>query len=88
MPNFTPMTILESIEKQVSHHIKGAQVFHKEDIIKVIKEHNLIFTNDIKLDEDEQGEHLILTYDEAIVCLELTWRQEGPRFTLIEIRLA
>ena len=83
-----PMTILESIEKQVSHHIKGAQVFHKEDIIKVIKEHNLVFANDIKLDEDEQGEHLILTYDETIICLELTWRQEGPRHTLVAIQLA
>lgn len=82
------MTVLESIEKQLCHHVKGAQVFHKNDVIKVIKEHNLVFANDVKIDEDEQGEHLILSYDETIICFELIWRQDGPRYTLIELRLA
>ena len=82
------MTLLESIEKQVSHYIKGTQVFRKDDLVRVIKEHNIVFANDIKIDEDEQGEHLILTFDDQIVCLELIWRQDGPRCTLIDLRLA
>lgn len=82
------MTVLESIKKQVSHYIKGTQVFHKEDLVRVMREHNLVFANDIKIDEDEQGEHLILTFDDQIVCLELIWRQEGPRYTLIDLHLA
>ena len=83
-----PMTLLESVERQVAHYIKGTQVFRKDDIIRVIKEHNIVFANDAMIDEDEQGEHLILTFDDQIVCLELTWKQEGPRSTLIDIRLA
>jgi hypothetical protein len=82
------MTILESIAMQVSHHVKGAQIFNKDDLVRAIKEHNIVFANDIKIDEDEQGEHLILTYDDQIVCLQLTWRQEGPRHTLVAIQLA
>lgn len=82
------MTVLESIKKQVSHYIKGTQVFRKEDLVRVMREHNLVFANDIKIDEDEQGEHLILTFDDQIVCLELIWRQDGPRYTLIDLLLA
>jgi hypothetical protein len=82
------MTLLESIEKQLSSHLKGSQLFIKEKLVEVIKEHNIVFANNVMIDNDEQGEHLILTFDDQIVCLELTWRQEGPRSTLIDIRLA
>lgn len=82
------MTLLEGILAQVCKNLKGVQVFHKEDILTAIKEHALVYANEVKLDNDEQGEHLILTYDDQIICFELVWRQEGPRFTLIELRLA
>ena len=82
------MTLLEGLLAQVRKNLKGVQVFHKEDVLKAISEHNLFYANEIKLDEDEQGEHLILTFDDTIVCFELLWRQEGPRQTLVEIRLA
>lgn len=85
--NFEPMTILESIVRQVTHFIKGAQVFQKDDIVRIIKEHNIVFANDAKITEDEDGEYLLLTFDDVNICLELTWRQEGPRNTLIDIRL-
>lgn len=82
------MTLLESLERQVKKNLRGVQVFHKEDMLQAIKKHNLFFANEIKLDSDEQGEHLILTFDDQIVCFELIWRADGPRLTLIEIRLA
>jgi C4-type Zn-finger protein len=82
------MTLLEGLLRQVRKNLRGVQVFHKEDMLKAIKEHNLFFANEIKIDNDEQGEHLILTFDDQIICFELTWRQDGPRLTLIDIRLA
>lgn len=82
------MTLLEGLCRQVCKNLKGVQVFHKEDVLKAIKEHNLFYANEIKLDNNEQGEHLILTFDDTIVCFELIWRNDGPRLTLIEIRLA
>ena len=82
------MTLLEGLQKQVQVNLKGSQVFCKETILETIQEYNLFFANEIKLDSDEQGEHLILTFDECIVCFELIWEQEGPRYTLVEIRLA
>lgn len=82
------MTLLEGLQRQVAKNLKGVQVFHKEDILKAIKEHSLFYANEVKLDNDEQGEHLILTFDDCIVCFELTWKHDGPRFTLIGIRLA
>lgn len=82
------MTLLEGLCRQVCKNLKGVQVFHKEGVLKAIKEHNLFYANEIKLDNDEQGEHLILTFDDTIVCFELIWRNDGPRMTLIEIRLA
>ena len=82
------MTILESLEKQLANHLKGSQVFGKDKLVEVVKEHNIVFANDVMIDEDKQGEHLILTFDDQIVCFELVWRQEGPRFTLTELRLA
>jgi hypothetical protein len=72
----------------IEKNLKGVQVFHKEDVLKAIKRHNLFYANEIKMDNDEQGEHLILTFDDTIVCFELIWRNDGPRLTLIEIRLA
>ena len=88
MSNFEPMTLLEGLQKQISSHLRGVQIFGKEKLIETIKEHNLVFANDVKIDSDEQGEHLILTFDDQIVCFELTWRQDGPKCTLIDIRLA
>ena len=82
------MKLLEGLQKQIERDLKGVQIFRKEDMLRVIKEHNLFFANEIKLDADEQGEHLILTFDDTIVCFELIWRADGPRQTLIEIRLA
>jgi hypothetical protein len=82
------MTLLEGLQKQIEKNLKGVQVFHKEDVLKAIKRHNLFYANEIKMDNDEQGEHLILTFDDTIVCFELIWRNDGPRLTLIEIRLA
>lgn len=82
------MTLLEGLQNQISHYIKGAQVFDKSELLRVIKEHNIVFANNVMIDEDEQGEHLILTFDDQMVCFELIWRQEGPRHTLIELRLA
>lgn len=82
------MTLLEGILAQVCKNLKGVQVFHKEDVLTAIEEHALVYANEVKLDNDEQGEHLILTYDDQMVCFELIWRQEGPRFTLVEIILA
>lgn len=82
------MTLLEGLQKQIEKNLKGVQVFRKEDMLNAIKEHRLFFANEIKLDSDEQGEHLILTFDDTIVCFELVWRADGPRLTLIEIRLA
>ena len=82
------MTLLESLERQVKKNLQGVQVFHREDMLKAIEEHRLFFANEIKIDNDEQGEHLILTFDDQMVCFELIWREDGPRLTLIEIRLA
>jgi hypothetical protein len=82
------MTLLEGLQKQLSSHLKGVQIFGKDKLIETIKEHNLIFANDVKIDSDEQGEHLILNFDDQIVCFELVWKQYGPRFTLTELRLA
>lgn len=82
------MTLLEGLQKQVQVNLRGSQVFRKETILEIIREYNLFFANEIKLDNDEQGEHLILTFDDQIVCFELIWEQEGPRYTLVEIRLA
>ena len=82
------MTLLEGLQNQVSNHLKGVQIFGKDKLIDTIKKHNLVFANDVKIDSDEQGEHLILTFDDQIVCFELTWRQDGPKCTLVDIRLA
>lgn len=88
MPKFWPMTLLESLARQLSSHLRGSQVFNKDKLVEVIREHNIVFANDIKIDEDEQGEHLVLTFDDTLVCFELVWNQVGPRFTLTEIILA
>lgn len=82
------MTLFEGLQEQVRRNLKGSQVLRKERILEVIYEHNLFFANEIKMDSDEQGEHLILTFDDQIICFELIWRQDGPQYTLIEIRLA
>lgn len=82
------MKLLEGLQNQISHYIKGTQFFDKSELLRVIKEHNIVFANNVMIDEDEQGEHLILTFDDQMVCFELIWRQEGPRHTLIELRLA
>jgi len=82
------MTLLESLARQLSSHLRGSQVFNKDKLVEVIREHNIVFANDVKIDEDEQGEHLVLTFDDTLVCFELVWNQVGPRFTLTEIILA
>ena len=79
-----PMTIKEGLRKQLEHYIKGTQVFHKEDLISAIKEHNLIFANDVRLIANES--FLKIEFDDEEITLELIWREDGPRSTLIEIR--
>lgn len=82
------MTLLEGLQNQLSHYVRGTQVFDKNELIRVIKEHNIAFANNVNIDADEQGEHLILIFDDQTVYFELIWRQEGPRYTLIELKLA
>lgn len=78
------MTLLEGLRKQLEHYVKGVQVFHKEDMISAIKEHNLIFANDVRLIADES--FLKIEFDDTEITFELIWREDGPRSTLIEIR--
>jgi hypothetical protein len=78
------MTLLEGLRKQLEYYIKGTQVFHKEDLISAIREHNLIFANDVRLIADES--FLKIEFDDEEITLELIWREDGPRSTLIEIR--
>lgn len=77
------MTILEGLLNQIKQHLRGVQVFHVEDIPNVIRKHNLIFADDILIDND----NLTLKYQDTDVRFRLTWRQEGPRQTLINIEL-
>ena len=78
------MTLLEGLRKQLEHYIKGTQVFRKEDLISAIREHNLIFANDVRLIANES--FLKIEFDDIEITLELIWREDGPRSTLIEIR--
>lgn len=78
------MTLLEGLRKQLEHYVKGTQVFHKEDLISAIREHNLIFANDVRLIADES--FIKIEFDDIEITLELIWREDGPRSTLIEIR--
>lgn len=78
------MTILEGLLKQVQKHLKGAQVFRAEDILTAIREHNLVYADEIKMDETT----LVLVFEDTEVWFNLTWRQDGPRQTLINIELA
>jgi len=80
------MTLLEGLRKQLEYYLKGTQVFCKEDLISAIREHNLIFANDVRLIADES--FLKIEFDDKEIILELIWREDGPRSTLIEIRLA
>ena len=80
-----PMTIKEGLRKQLEHYVKGTQVFHKEDLISAIREHNLIFANDVRLIADES--FLKMEFDDEEIIFELIWREDGPRSTLVEIRL-
>jgi len=82
--SFMPMTIKDGLKKQLEHYVRGAQVFHKEDLISAIKGHNLIFANDVRLIADES--FLKIEFDDEEITLELIWREDGPRSTLIEIR--
>ena len=84
VPRFEPMTIKEGLRKQLLHYVRGAQVFRKEDLICAIKEHNLIFANDVRLIADES--FLKIEFDDEEITLELIWREDGPRSTLIEVR--
>jgi hypothetical protein len=79
-----PMTIKDGLRRQLLHYVKGAQVFCKEDLISAIKEHNLIFANGIQLIADES--FLKIEFDDEEITLELIWREDGPRSTLIDIR--
>lgn len=79
-----PMTIKEGLRRQLEHYIKGAQVFRKKDLISAIREHNLIFANDVRLIADES--FLKIEFDDEEITLELIWREDGPRSTLIEVR--
>lgn len=79
------MTIREGLRKKLEHYVKGTQVFRKEDLISAIKEHNLIFANDVRLIADES--FLKIEFDDEEIILELIWREDGPRSTLTEIRL-
>lgn len=78
------MTLLEGLRKQLEHYVRGTQVFHKKDLISAIREHNLIFANDVRLIADES--FLKIEFDDIEITLELIWREDGPRSTLIEIR--
>ena len=80
------MTLLEGLKKQLEHYVRGTQVFHKEDLISAIREHNLMFANDVRLIADES--FLKIEFDDTEITLELIWREDGPRSTLTEIRLA
>lgn len=78
------MTIKDAMLKQLSHYVKGAQVFNKSDLITAIKEHNLVFANNIELIADES--FLKIEFDDIELTLELVWREDGPRSTLENIR--
>jgi hypothetical protein len=78
------MTIKEGLRKQLEHYIKGTQVFHKKNLISAIREHNLVFANDVRLIADES--FLKIEFDDEEITLELIWREDGPRNTLIGIR--
>jgi hypothetical protein len=78
------MTIKEGLRKQLEHYIRGTQVFRKEDLISAIREHNLIFANDVRLIANES--FLKVEFDDEEITFELIWREDGPRSTLIEIR--
>lgn len=83
VPYFALMTIKESLMKQLEYYIKGTQVFRKEDLINAIRKHNLIFANNVQLIADKS--FLKIEFDDEEITLELIWREEGPRSTLLEI---
>ena len=78
------MTVKESLRKQLEYYVKGIQVFHKEGLIEAIKEHNLIFANDIRLIADES--FLKIEFDDEEITFELIWKENGPCSTLEDIR--
>ena len=79
-----PMTLRDGMLKQLLHYVKGTQVFYKDDLITAIKEHNIIFANDVRLMAD--GSFLKIEFDDIEFTLELVWREDGPRSTLENIR--
>ena len=80
-----PMTIKEGLCKQLLYYVKGTQMFNKEDLITAIKDHSLIFANDVRLMADES--FLKIEFDDIEITLELIWREDGPRKTLENIRV-
>jgi hypothetical protein len=75
------MTLEQAFRSHVISNLKGAQVFNLDTIIKVLKKTNLVIANDIVIDK----EHLKVLYDDKTIEFELTWREDGPRKTLVNI---
>jgi hypothetical protein len=75
------MKLKDIVLNLLKKNLQGVQLFRKEDIPQIIKKFDLIPCNGIDMKEDVLG----IFYDDAIMYLNLTWKQEGIKYTLIDI---
>ncbi len=62
-------------------NLKGVQLFRKGELPAIIKHFNLAHFNEIEMKDDT----LVIHFDDDVLHVKLTWKQFGPRNTLIGI---
>ena len=77
------MKLKDIVLQLLKKNLQGVQLFRKEDVPQIIRKFDLVPCNGIDMKEDVLG----VFYDDAIMYLNLTWKQEGIKYTLIDISL-
>lgn len=77
------MKLKDIVLRLLKKNLQGVQLFRKEDVPQIIRKFDLVPCNGIDMKEDVLG----IFYDDAIMYLNLTWKQEGIKYTLIDISL-
>jgi len=77
------MKLKDIVLQLLKKNLQGVQLFRKEDVPQIIRKFDLVPCNGIDMKEDVLG----IFYDDAIMYLNLTWKQEGVKYTLIDISL-
>ena len=77
------MKLKDIVLQLLKKNLQGVQLFRKEDVPQIIRKFDLVPCNGIDMKEDVLG----IFYDDAIMYLNLTWKQEGIKYTLIDISL-